>query len=174
MAELPDLIDPSRHRDLGRRGGGPWGRRAALVVLAALVGLGAANVFGQQPSDERAGAAAASLELHAPSRLRDGLLFQARFTIVARRAIAEPTLVLDGGWFDRITVNTVVPEAKSQVALDGRVGLTFDRLPGGRRLVVWISFQVNPPGAGRRDQGVELRDGEALIARIPRTVLIFP
>jgi hypothetical protein len=174
VAEFPDHLDPARHRDLERRGAAPWGRRAALAALVAIIALALANVFGQQPSDEGAAATAASLEVHAPSQLRDGLLFQARFTIVARQGIAQPTLVLDSGWFDRITVNTIIPEPKTQIPLNGRLGLTFDALKAGRRLVVWIDGQVNPPGAGRRDQGVDLRDGETLLVRIPRTVTIFP
>jgi hypothetical protein len=174
VAELPDHLDPSRHRELEHRRAAVWAHRVAVALLVVVLVLALGNAFGQQPSDEGAAATAASLEVHAPSRLRDGLLFQARFTIDAKQAIAEPTLVLDRGWFDRITVNTIVPEATSQIPLDDRIGLVFDRLAAGRRLVVWISFQVNPPGAGRRDQGVDLRDGETLLVRIPRTVTIFP
>ena len=174
MADLPELLDPARHRDLERRVAPVWARRAGIALLLVVIVLALADAFGQQPSDKAAAAPAASLEVHAPTRLRDGLLFQARFTIVAKARIAEPTLVLDPGWFDRITLNTIVPDPKTQIPLENRVGLQFDALPAGRRLVVWMSLQITPPGAGDRDQGVDLRDGERLIVRIPRTVTVFP
>jgi len=174
VADFPEYLDPARQRDLHRRVLEVWARRALVLLLVAVLALALANVFGQRSSDEVATAAAASVDLHAPTRLRDGLLFQARFTIVAKEGIAKPTLVLDPGWFDRITLNTIVPDPKTQVASENRVGLQFDPLQAGRRLVVWLSFQINPPGAGNRDQGVDLRDGDRLILRIPRTLTVFP
>jgi hypothetical protein len=35
-------------------------------------------------------------------------------------------------------------------------------------------MQVNPTTIGSEPQGVELRDGETQIARVERTVVVFP
>jgi hypothetical protein len=174
VADLPECLEPARHRDLRGRQTEVWVRRTVVALLAAIIVLALANLFGQRPSDESAAAPGASLTVHAPARLRDGLLFQARFTIVATQQIGQPTLVLDPGWFDRITLNTVVPEPKTEVSSNRRVELTYDPLAPGRRMVVVLSMQINPPGGGFRDQGVDLRDGDRLLVRIPRTVTVFP
>jgi len=39
---------------------------------------------------------------------------------------------------------------------------------------VYLYLQANPTTAGRRDQRVELRDGDRTLASIERTVNVFP
>ena len=64
----------------------------ALVALLALVGF-----VGQSASTTRAEAPAASLAVNAPDGVRGGLLYQARFTIVAHQELKHATLVLNEG-----------------------------------------------------------------------------
>jgi hypothetical protein len=47
-------------------------------------------------------------------------------------------------------------------------------LAAGRKLVLWLQFQVNPTNVGRRSQGVELYDDTTLLAKAERTVTVFP
>jgi hypothetical protein len=47
-------------------------------------------------------------------------------------------------------------------------------LAGGRKLVLWLQFQVNPTNVGRRSQDVALYDDTTLLAEVNRTVTIFP
>lgn len=170
----PDCIVLAVHRDDRHR----VERAVRWVLVAGLTALalaGLANVFGQRHAQALATGDGATLALTAPAALRGGLLFQGRFRIDAERALETPILVLDRGWFDAISVNAVVPEPASAWGRDdGRVAYAFPTLPAGSTMTVYVDLQVNPTTAGRRHQGVELRDGNRSIASIDRTVNVFP
>ena len=171
--DVPDGITLERNRDrphaveLAAR----W---VCVTALAALVLAALLNVFGQRHVDTVAKGNGARLELSAPGALRSGLYFQGRFRVSAERAIRAPTLVLGGGWFDAITVNTVQPDPVETTSEGERIALRFSPLPAGRTMTVYVELQVNPTTFGRRDQGVELRDGDEPLTAIGRTVTIFP
>ena len=171
--ELPAGLEPARHRELrGRQA--IHVRRAVLTVLLAFVVVALFGVFGQRSSSSSASGAAADLRVQAPTRLRGGLIFQARFDVVAHRALAQPKLVLDSGWIQGITLNTTEPSAMSEATRNGRVVFSFDTLDAGERLTFWIQSQVNPTTVGRRRWGVELDDRSLPIARVQRTAFVFP
>ncbi len=152
-------------------------RTARWVVVAALGAvLGAAllNVFGQRDENLIAVGDGATLELSAPRALRSGLFFQGRVVIAAHRDLRRPTLVLHRGWLDAISVNTILPEPAKTASEAHGVALVFSPVRAGRTMTVFIEFQVNPTTFGRRDQGLELRDGDERVAAIERTVTIFP
>src|SRR4051794_36534867 len=118
MAETPDAIELSRHRDLeGRRHGVIW-RRAAIVGLCAFLPAGLLDGFGQRPADALVSSTAASLDLHAPSHLRGGLLYEASFTIHAQGALNHPTLALARGWAIAQQINTLEPSPPAQTSHD--------------------------------------------------------
>lgn len=174
MTGVPDHLVVKRHRDLEGREQNPWTRRVLLTLLAVVLGLGALNVFGQRPATARADGAAGSLEVYAPTRLRGGVFWMARFHVRAPREIRRATLVLDPGWLEQMHLNTLKPAPIGEASRDGRIALDFGRVPSGQSLLVFMQFQVNPTNVGRHSHGVELHDGETLLARIDRTVVIFP
>jgi hypothetical protein len=174
VSRLPDGLSAERDRDLGGRRHEPWVRRVFLLALLALVALGLAGVFGQRASTTAADGPAATLSLDAPDRLRGGLLGQGVIRVEARRRIAQPRLVLAEGWLAGMTINTLTPEAADQEDDGGRLVLAYGELPGGGSLTVRIAFQVNPTTIGTQPQDVELRDGGRAIARVARTVTVFP
>jgi hypothetical protein len=174
MPGVPDNLSVERHRDLQGRTRHPYVRRTILGVLAVIVAAALFGAFGQHPTTSRADETAATLEVQAPTRLRGGLIFQARFTIAAHRQLAEPTLVLSRGWFESMSVNSMVPDPTQQETVDGRVRLTFDAIDAGTAMTFWIYFQVNPTNVGRRDETIELTDGDGTLARIDRTITVFP
>src|SRR4051794_35800428 len=90
MVAAPEGLSLERHRDLKGRAHQIWYRRGLLLVLVAIIVLALLNFFGQHPSTSRADGPAASLDVYAPSRVRGGLLFEARFTIVAHRSLDTP------------------------------------------------------------------------------------
>jgi hypothetical protein len=92
----------------------------------------------------------------------------------ARREIRRATLVLDPGWLEQMHLNTLEPAPIGEASRDGRIALDFGRVPSGRSLLVFMQFQVNPTNVGRHSHDVELHDGETLLARIDRTVTVFP
>jgi hypothetical protein len=174
MADVPDHLVLKRHRDLQGRERNPWTRRILLGSLALVLGLGAVNVFGQRPFTATATAAAGTLEVYAPTRLRGGVFWMARFSVRAEREIEHATLVLDPGWLEQMHLNTLEPAPVGEASRDGRIALDFGRVPPGQSLLVFMQFQVNPTNVGRHSHDVELHDGETLLARVDRTVTIFP
>jgi hypothetical protein len=167
-------LDVRRSQVLEGRDHQPWVRRGGLTLMLALLGLALANVFGQRSVTTTARAAAATLSVSSPDRLRGGLLFTSRFTVLAHRAITKPTLVLDPGWFQQMTLNSIGPNPMNQSSRNGRVVFTFDKLAAGQRLVVWISWQVNPTNVTHRSENVELDNGTSPLATVRRSVAVFP
>jgi hypothetical protein len=174
VGDVPDQLVLKRHRDLVGRERRPWTRRVLLTLLALVLALGAVNVFGQRPSKSTASMPAGSLELYAPTKLRGGVFWMARFHVRAQREIEHATLVLDPGWLEQMHLNTLEPAPIGEASRDGRIALDYGRVPAGRSLLVFMQFQVNPTNVGRHSHDVELHDGETPLARIDRTVTLFP
>lgn len=174
MSDLPAGIDLGRHRDFEGRRLGQWLRRSFLLLLLVFVVAALLNAFGQVPETTTASGPSGSLTLRAPSRVRGGLYYQARFEIHATQPLAAPTLVLDSGWYDETTVNTVEPEPAGTTSDRDHVKLRFPPLGPNRTLVVYVNLQANPTNAGSHEAGVALYDGARQIARIDRTQLDFP
>jgi hypothetical protein len=174
VADQPDGIVLRKHRDLDGRGYTVWVRRALVVLLALVPILGLLDVFGQRPSTSRAEAVPASLAVSAPGAVRGGLLFQARFTIEAKESLKDATLVLDDGWLDGLTVNTIEPGPVSEASRDGRLALDLGHLPAGSRYVLFMQFQVNPTTVGFRTLHADLDDGGLRVGTLTRHLRIFP
>ena len=170
----PDQLTLARHRDLEGRAHRPYIRWSLLSLVGLLVLLGLLNGFGQKPHTDTAVADGVELEVYSPKRLRSGLFFMSRFTISAQREVEAATLVLDPGWLEGITLNSLVPSPVGEANRDGRIALDLGRVPAGTKHVFFLHFQVNPTEFGRRSQNVELHDGERLLLAIDRTVTIFP
>jgi hypothetical protein len=170
----PAGLTLERHRNLQGRTRQVWYRRALFLVLIAIPALALVNFFGQKPATSRAESPAASLELQAPERVRGGLMFQGRFTLVAHQDLKTPKLILSPGWFEQMTVNGFEPQPSAETTRNGDVVITFDSLKAGEKLVFWTYFQVNPTNIGRRSQDVALDDGNTPLLRLNRKVTIFP
>src|SRR4051794_20860092 len=102
----PDHIDLGRHRDWEGRTYERWLPNflfglICLLPLGALLGL-----FGQTPDTQTVANphGMATMTLIAPTKIRSGLLFQARFDIHAQRDIKDAVLVLDSGWLESMTL----------------------------------------------------------------------
>jgi hypothetical protein len=174
VAEAPAGLTLRRHRDLIGREKRPFARWILLGVLGLLSLLGLANLFGQRPVTDTAESDVAKLDVYSPPRLRSGLYFESRFHIHAREEIEEATLVLDPGWLEGMTLNTLEPGPIGEASRDGRIALELGRIPAGGEHLFFLHFQVNPTNVGHRSQDVELYDGEERLLAIDRTVTIFP
>jgi hypothetical protein len=174
MQDDPRRAWIERNRDLVGREPDPWVRRVGLLLLLALVVVALLNVFGQRAADSSATAPAAKLELNAPSDARGGLIFQARLQVRATQEIKQPLLIFDRGWFDGLTLNTIVPDPTGQRTDNGRVVFEYDTIPAGRSLTVWLQFQVNPTRVGSEDQDVELWDGETPVVHLDHSLATVP
>jgi hypothetical protein len=173
VTEVPDELTLKVNRDReGRRD--VLFRRIALGAILVLLALGLLNLFGQRPATSTADSPAAMLEVHAAERVRGGLFYQARFRVDALRELEQATLVLDPGWSEGITINTIEPAPVSEASRDGRLVFELGRIPAGQKHVFFLQLQVNPTNVGHRSQDVRLFDGDELLATIERTVTVFP
>jgi hypothetical protein len=151
-----------------------WYRRALLCLIAVLPVLALLNVFGQRPTVSAAHVSRADLVVTAPARLRSGLIFQVRVQVTAHQDISMPQLVLSGGWWESMSLNSLEPNPSNEGTQNGSVVLSYNGLPAGHTLIVWLYFQVNPTNVGKRTEDVELEDGSKPIARVHRSLTIFP
>jgi hypothetical protein len=173
VADIPDQLTLKRNRDL-EASRELIGRRVGVVFVGAILVLGLLNLFGQRPRSSTAAAAAARLKVYAPSRVRAGLYFEARFTIDAVRELKQATLVLEPGWAEGITINTVEPSPVGEASRDGKLVFELGHVPRGQSHIFFLQLQVNPTNVGRRSQDVWLYDGDQELLHIDRSITIFP
>jgi hypothetical protein len=174
VADVPYQIVLKRDRDLAGRAWQIWVRRGLFLLLPAVAVLGLLNVFGQRPVSLTESGDGASLEVYAPSVVRSGLLFMARFHIRAQRDLKQATLVLDPGWLESMTVNTIEPSPVGEASDNGRLTLDLGHIPAGGSHLLFIDFQTNPTNVGHRNASVSLRDGDRELLHIDREITIFP
>lgn len=171
---VPEGLTVEHHRDRRGRDRRPFARELLLGLLSAVLVLGLLNVFGQRPVVSDGESAEARFEVSAPTRLRGGLFFEARYRIEARAEIEQATVVLDPDWLEDVTLNTVEPAPVGEASRDGRVALELGRIPAGDEHILFLHFQVNPTAIGRRSQQVDLYDGERLLVSFDRDAFIWP
>jgi hypothetical protein len=174
VTDLPDCLDRNAHVDLHGRNIEPWFRRVGLVLLAALCLLGLANLFGQHTHVRSVDSAAAKLTVETPGAARGGLIYQTIFRVDAHEDLSKPTLVLDPGWFDGLTINTVQPDAVTWGQKDGHNTIELAPLRAGEHFVLRLQYQVNPTVLGHRAQNVVLADGDAPLLALEHAQTIYP
>ena len=176
MTDVPDCLTLRRHRDLEALGrSGIWFRRAVLALIGIVALLALADVFGQRPSAARADVPAAILSVYAPSAVRGGDFMEARFHVTAKRDLRDARLVLDPGWAEGMSLNTIEPSPVGEASDDGRLAFDLGHIAAGHSFILFMEFQVNPTNvAWHRPQDVVLRDGSRVLARIHHTITVFP
>jgi hypothetical protein len=167
-------LDRSLDLELQGRGHHASYRRLALAALALIVIAALLGASGQQSTTTVAEGRGATLSVEAPSHLRGGLLFQARFEIHAKQRLDHPKLVLSSGWLESMTQNTLIPVPLSENSGPAGLSMTFEEVPAGHTLIVWSEWQVNPTNVGRRSEDATLFDGSSRVASVDRTVTVFP
>jgi hypothetical protein len=174
MATAPQTLSLGEHRDGKGKARNRWLRRGLLSLLALVVLAGLLNLFGQRPQTSTAATAAGRLQVYAPTRVRSGLIYAARFRIDAYKEIKKAMLVLDSGWAEGYTVNGVSPQPIDEGSDDGKLTYVFGHIPAGEHLTFFLSLQVNPTNVGHRTQTVRLYDGTRRLAVVKRTITIWP
>ena len=171
----PDTIVLKRHRDLAGRVYQVWFRRAVLLLFVAVPIVALFNVFGQRPVTSIAGAREASLKVYAPTHLRGGLLWSARFHIKAHSDVKDAILVLDPGWAEGMSINTIEPSPVGEGSRDGKLSLDLGHIPAGQSYILFMQFQVNATNlAWRRPAHVQLFDGKTRLLTVHRRLTIYP
>lgn len=170
----PQGIRIGRDRDMQGRGWHRWVRRGLLGLLAVFILLAAFNVFGQRPSSKTVQSPEASLKVYSPTRVRGGLLWEARFTVRANKDVKDAQLVLSQGWLESQSINTIEPSPVGQASRNGSLSLDLGHIPKGERYELYMQFQTNPTNIGRRDADVQLQDGDRLLLTVHRDLWVFP
>ena len=170
----PDEIVLSRDRDLRGRDKDLWIRRTLMALVAVIPILALFNLFGQRPTTAKANVPAATLSVDAPTRLRGGLLWQARFHIRAHRDLKKAILVLGTGWAEGMSINTIEPSPVGEASDNGKLELTLGHIPENQSYILFMQFQVNPTTVGHRSRPTTLYDSETKLAALHQQVTIFP
>jgi hypothetical protein len=174
MADTPDTIRVGYHRDLRGRLWQIWVRRVLMALVALVPVVALFNVFGQRPATSAATAPAASLKVYAPTHVRGGLLYMARFRVTARSDLKKALLILSSGWAEQITINTIEPSPIGDGSSNGKLVFQLGHIPAGQSYVLYMGFQVNPTNVGHRAQDVTLADGSTALITLRRSVTIYP
>ena len=174
MADIPQQIVLKRDRDLEGRAWEIWLRRGLFLLLPIVALLGLLNLFGQRPTATTTSGGGASLKLFAPSRVRGGVIYEARFHITAQRDLKQATLELSPGWLESMTLNTIEPSPVNEGSNNGRLTLDLGHIPAGQSHLLFLQFQTNPTNVGHRDASVTLKDGDQTLLRLHRTITVFP
>jgi hypothetical protein len=174
VADKPDTIKLTEHRDLRGRLWQIWVRRGLMSLIALLPVIALFNVFGQRPTTSKAAGPSAALKVYAPTHLRGGLLYMARFHIIARDELKKATLILSPGWAEGITINTIEPSPIGEGSSNGKLVLQLGHIPAGSSHLLFMEFQVNPTNVGHRAQDVTLADGSTALITLHRNVTIYP
>ena len=136
--------------------------------------LGLFNLFGQKVDVSSAESSGAQLEVSAPTKVRGGIFFQARFRIEAIEEIAECDARAPPGLArgHHVEHRGAVSRGRGEPgrAHRARVG----RIPAGDEHRLYLHFQVNPTALGPRSQDVELYDGERLLLTLDRDAIVWP
>ena len=174
MAGVPDSVVLKRDRDLEGRQTEIWVRRGLFALVCAIPVLALFNLFGQRPGTSSAATPTAKLSIYAPARIRSGLLWEARFHITARGELKRATLILDPGWLEGSTLNTIEPSPVGEASADGSLSFELGHIPAGRSFILFLDFQTNPTNVGHRHQTVTLYDGARKVLTVHRTITVFP
>jgi hypothetical protein len=174
VAKVPEALERRQHVELTGPDVEAWLRRVGLLLLAAFVAVGLANVFGQATGETSVENDAARLTLRAPDAMRSGLFYQVMFRVDARRELKEPALVLDPGWVEGFTINSYQPDPVEWLHRNGRNVVVYPRIPAGGHLVARLQYQVNTTAIGSRMQHVVLEDEGVPLLRLEHEAFVYP
>lgn len=172
-SHYPDGIEQGHHDHprFWRRNAGP----VSLIVLGALLAAALLGLFGGQPnSDLVAETPEVRLEVNSATVLRNGLFFETRIRITAKRPIDELVLGIAPSLWRDLTINSMFPAASEEESRDGMLRFSYGPAEAGQTIEIKIDGQVNPPLFGGTGGDVAVFDGDLPLARLPVTRKVRP
>lgn len=147
----------------------------SLAVLSALMLAALLGAFGGGKSRPVVvQAAAATLEIATPRRIRNGEFFEMRVRIEAKQPIAKAVLVVPASLWRDMTINTMIPAPSEEKAQGGAFRFDYGALKPGDVLDIKIDGQINPPLFAGTNGTVALADGDRTLASIPLDIKVLP
>lgn len=167
----PDGIDPAHAEPRGGR----WRRWVAITLLATVMLAALFGVFGGgKVRPIVADTPAARLEIATPRVIRNGMFFETRVQITARRPVDQAVVTVSRSLWRDMTINTMTPAPGEEQFKDGAFRFDYGPLKAGETLDIKIDGQINPPlFAGTRGQ-IALFDGERELAATPLHITVLP
>ncbi len=146
-----------------------------LLLLGAFLLSALLGTYGGDTDPTRtATGPAAALHVTAPEILRNGVFFEIRVRIEARRAIGKPVLTVSPGYWRHLTINTMIPAPAEEGHEDGQFTFSYDTLEPGQSLEIKVDGQINPARLGGTEGVVGLRDDKTPLVQIPVRLKVFP
>lgn len=176
MSEARAFPDGIEHRHASRAS---WLSRSAgivsLLVFGALLALALAGLFGGGRSPVRTVEGAdVALTVATPATLRNGLFYETRITITARRDIGKLVLAVPPSLWRDMTINAQVPAAAEESFENGRFAFDYGPLKAGDKLEVKIDGQINPPLFGGTRGTIAVLDDKRELASLPLSMRVLP
>ena len=147
----------------------------SLILLGAILLAALLGVFGGTPYAQRTVESGdAALTVIAPEVLRDGMFFEMRFEVVAKRDIAEPVLAVESTLWRDVTINTFIPAPTGEEYKNGAFHFTFPALEAGDRMIAKVDGQINPSLVASTEGEIAIFDGESRLVGTPYALKVYP
>lgn len=146
---------------------------ATILFLGAFLAAALLGAFGKS-SSFRDSSENAVLFVEAPSRIRNGEIFEMRVHFQSKLAV--DTLVVRIGtdlWKD-MTVNTLIPGANEEATKQGEFEFTYGSLPAGEDWLLKASCQINPNLYGLNSGRITVLDGKNELAATDVHIRVLP
>lgn len=173
-SSFPDGIaqphaDPATGTGRGRR------RWLALILLNALMIAALLGVFGGGKARSLTAASdAATLEVHTPRVIRNGVFFETLIRVTAHAPIEKAAIAVDATLWRDMTINTMIPAPSEESFKDGAFRFDYGPLKPGESIDIKIDGQINPPLFAGTKGTVAVLDGERQLAAVPLKITVLP
>lgn len=172
QAPMPFAIGP-QHLAQARRS--RWRNGLAVAVLGALLIAAALGALGGGASRRtRSQGEGVAAELVYDPIVRSGNWFETVLTVEPTADIKDLTVAVDENLWSRMSIDTVVPDAESAEALDGRYTYHFGEVKAGERFRLKLDGQIQP-GLPRRQSGaITVLDDKRPMITLPVQLTVLP
>lgn len=172
MADAQPYGIDRRHLD-------PPPRTAARVALTVFIGApilaAVTGWLGGGPAEQlTASTAEATLSVEQQAIVRSGNWFETRVSVVPRRDVADLTIAVDERLWQRMSIDTLAPDAEKGTFDSGTYRYSFGPIAAGERFVVKLDGQIQSWGLRRLAGEVKVLDGERPLARVPVRLTVLP
>ncbi len=157
--------------------GGHRGRASLLplIILAALLALALSGLLGGRPDPVQvAETDNALIEVNMPSRLRNGMSFEAIIRITAKRPVKALTLAISSSLWRDITINNMMPAAEKEDMQDGFFRFAYGAADPGVPIEIKIDGQINPPLFAGTDGEIAVYDRDVRLVGLATTMRVYP
>lgn len=141
-----------------------------LPIAAALAGL----LGGGAPRKSVAATPAAVMTVTSPAVLRSGNWFETEVMVKPAAPVDDLTIRIDKGLWHRLSIDTMVPDAESAEALEGRYIYHFGKVEARQRFTLKLDGQIQPAGWRRLEGAFEAADGERPLVGMPISITVLP